>query len=71
MNFEGVDLEYLFKNYGDIISAKVFDHAGPEWAGKFGYVEMGSASEANKAILELNNHSIIGRRITVSYIVQR
>jgi RNA recognition motif-containing protein len=71
MNFEEIDLEYLFKNYGNIVSAKVFNHAGSEWAGKFGYVELASVSEADKAIIELNNHNVIGRRITVSHILAR
>jgi RNA recognition motif-containing protein len=69
--FEELDLEKLFKNHGIVVSAKIFHHPGPDWLGKYGYVEMSSKSEANIAIKELNNQNVTGRRITVAHIVQR
>ena len=70
-NFEQLDLEALFRNYGNIVSVKVFNYSGPEWLGKYGFVEMSTEKEAAHAIYDLSNYSITGKRITVAHIVPK
>jgi RNA recognition motif-containing protein len=69
--FEELDLENLFKNHGNVLSANIFNQPAQDWFGKYGFVEMSSESEAKEAIMKLNSHLIFGRRITVSHIVLR
>jgi RNA recognition motif-containing protein len=71
LSFESDDLEFLFRNYGNIISTKVFSYAGSEYLGKYGFVEMASEQEAKNVIVQLNNFNLTGRRITVAQIVPR
>ena len=60
------DLRALFEQYGNVSSAKVItDRATGESRG-FGFVEMGSEEEANKAMKGLNNQQVEGRAMAVS-----
>ena len=60
------DLRALFEQYGNVSSAKVItDRATGESRG-FGFVEMGSDEEANKAMKGLNNQQVEGRAMAVS-----
>ncbi|HSC37874.1 MAG TPA: RNA-binding protein [Chitinophagaceae bacterium] len=60
------DLRALFEQYGKVSSAKVItDRATGESRG-FGFVEMGSDEEANKAMKGLNNQQVEGRAMAVS-----
>jgi RNA recognition motif-containing protein len=69
--YESTELENIFRGFGNVISAKVFDHSGPDWHGKYGFVEMSSEAEAKIAIMSLSNFSLLGRRITVAHILPR
>ena len=60
------DLRALFEQYGKVSSTKVItDRATGESRG-FGFVEMGSDEEANKAMKGLNNQQVEGRAMAVS-----
>lgn len=69
--FEEYELEYLFRNYGNVVYVKLFSHPGHTWLGKYGFVEMSSESEASNAIMKLNNYNVVGRRITVAHVMPR
>ena len=71
LSFESGDLEFLFRNFGNIVSSKVYNYNGSEMWGKYGFVEMSTEDEAVNAIIHLNNFSITGRRISVSEITPR
>lgn len=59
------DLKGLFSKYGNIQSANVIMDKYSGRSKGFGFVEMVSAEEAEKA-LELNGSDFMGRNITVS-----
>lgn len=59
------DIRDLFSEYGEVISLKLKQSKG------FGFVEMGSDSEAKKAISELNGKSLLGKTLTVSEAIQQ
>ena len=69
--FENADLELLFRNFGNIVSAKVYNYSGSQFFGKYGFVEMTSESEAINAAVRLNNFYLTGRRIVVANLVPR
>jgi RNA recognition motif-containing protein len=69
--FNSGDLELLFRNYGNIVSSKVYHYNGSEMLGKYGFIEMATEFEAANAIIHLNNFSITGRRISVSEVTPR
>ena len=52
-------LEDLFTNYGEVINTNIIDGKG------FGFVEMASSDEAEKAKEELNDTEFEGRTIKV------
>lgn len=59
------DLERIFAPYGAVASVQlIVDRASGRSKG-FGFVEMGSASEAQAAIAGLNGSSIEGRSLNV------
>ena len=53
------ELEELFANYGEVKEVKVITGKG------FGFVEMGTQAEAEKAKLELNGFDFKGRTLKV------
>ncbi|MEL7297183.1 MAG: RNA-binding protein [Pseudomonadota bacterium] len=59
-------LEEAFKPFGTVDSAVVITDRDTGRSKGFGFVEMGSDSEAQKAIDELNSTSMDGRQITVN-----
>jgi RNA recognition motif-containing protein len=60
------DLQQLFATYGQVESAKIIrDHFTGESKG-FGFIEMPDKAEATKALNELNNHEMNGRKIVVN-----
>jgi RNA recognition motif-containing protein len=71
ITFEEFDLEKLFKTHGKVISVGIFSYPALAWSGKYGYVEMSSTDEASNAVSLLNNYSVDGKRITVSYLASR
>ena len=60
------DLEALFSQAGTCESAAVITDRATGRSRGFGFVEMSSASEAGKAITEMNGRDVGGRQINVS-----
>jgi RNA recognition motif-containing protein len=59
-------LSQLFTPYGEVLSAKVISDRDTGRSRGFGFVEMASRSEGEKAIQELNSKNIDGRQIKVN-----
>jgi len=60
------DLEALFAEVGTCESANVVTDRDSGRSRGFGFVEMSSASDADKAISSLNGRDVAGRQINVS-----
>jgi len=60
------DLETLFSPHGEIESAQVIEDRSSDRSKGFGFVEMGSAAEAQAAINALNEKDHGGRNLTVN-----
>ena len=60
------DLETLFSPHGTIESAQVIEDRSSGRSKGFGFVEMGSAAEAQAAINALNEKDHEGRALTVN-----
>jgi len=60
------DLRQLFEKYGAVSSAKIITDRETGKSRGFGFVEMASDEQANKAMKELNNKEIEGRTLSVS-----
>jgi RNA recognition motif-containing protein len=54
------DLKALFVNYGEVSYVRVLEGRG------FGFVEMSTVEEAEKAMSELNNQEFMGRVLKVA-----
>jgi RNA recognition motif-containing protein len=65
-NTTSADLEALFSEMGTCESATVVTDRDTGRSRGFGFVEMSSASEADKAISSLNGRDVGGRQINVS-----
>ena len=65
-NTTSADLETLFSEMGTCESATVVTDRETGRSRGFGFVEMSSASEADKAISTLNGRDLGGRQINVS-----
>ena len=60
-----IDLENLFGDHGDVVSAGVSMHPATGKSRGCGFVEMASEDEAGAAIAALNGAELDGRAITV------
>lgn len=60
------ELQSLFGEYGSVTSVSVIKDKYTGQSKGFGFVEMGSQSEGEEAIKQLNGRSISGRAITVN-----
>lgn len=60
------DLKDLFSKAGEVVSAKLITDAATGRARGFGFIEMSSDAEAQKAISMLNGTSFMERNIIVS-----
>ena len=60
-----IELEELFKTKGTVIYAEIVRFFDKKSKG-FGFVEMGTLDEAQKAIKELNGSDFRGRKIIIS-----
>jgi RNA recognition motif-containing protein len=60
------DLKNLFAKFGAVTSAKVISDRETGRSRGFGFVEMTSTDEGNKAITGLNGKEIEGRSMSVS-----
>ena len=61
------DLEDLFKEYGEVSSAKVVVDRMTGRSRGFGFVEMNSEDSAQQAVEALNGAEVKGRPINVSF----
>ena len=59
------ELEDLFKQYGEVLSAKVIVDRYTSRSKGFAFVEMKNPSDAEKALAE-NGSDFMGRKLTVS-----
>jgi len=59
-------LKETFESHGNVVSAKVVMDRATGRSRGFGFVEMESADEANKAIKALNDSELGGRNIVVN-----
>jgi RNA recognition motif-containing protein len=59
-------LSQLFAQHGEVLSARVISDRDTGRSRGFGFVEMASRSEGEKAIQELNSKDIDGRQIKVN-----
>jgi len=60
------DLEQMFATHGTVDSAQVIEDRSTGQSKGFGFVEMGSDSEAQAAITALNGQDHGGRALTVN-----
>lgn len=60
------DLEDLFKQYGEVLSAKIITDRATGRSRGFGFVEMSTSEAAQAAIGALNGSETQGRTINVS-----
>lgn len=65
------DLEDLFKQYGEVLSAKVIVDRDSGRSRGFGFVEMSSDGSAQSAIDALNGTEVKGRTINVNFAKER
>lgn len=65
------DLEDLFKQHGEVVSAKVILDRDTSRSRGFGFVEMSSESSAQSSIDALNGTEVKGRAINVSIAKER
>ena len=66
-----LDLEDLFKQYGEVVSARVILDKYTNRSRGFGFVEMNSSEAAQSAIDGLNGTEVKGRAINVSIAKER
>ncbi len=65
------DLEKLFTEHGGVTKAQVITDRDSGRSRGFGFVEMASAQEAQKAISALNGRTVDGRQLTVNLAKER
>lgn len=65
------DLRQLFESFGEVSSAKIITDRETGRSRGFGFVEMSSSDEANKAMSSLNNKDVQGRAISVTVARER
>jgi cold-inducible RNA-binding protein len=70
-NTTNADLESLFSEVGPCESASVITDRDTGRSRGFGFVEMSSASDAQKAITTLNGRELQGRTLNVSEAKER
>ena len=65
-DIRSTDLEQLFCQYGQVVSAQVIEDRDSGRSKGFGFVEMGSSEEAGTAIQELDGTDHKGRSLKVN-----
>ena len=65
-NCTDVDLEDVFSQYGEVLSAKIITDRETRRSRGFGFVEMTSDEDALKAIEALNGEEFQGRKLVVN-----
>ncbi len=64
-------LRTLFAEYGEVTNAQVIEDRDTGRSRGFGFVEMASAADAEKAIAEINGTSVDGRQLNVNVARER
>lgn len=64
-------LQEVFEQYGEVSSARIIIDRKTRRSKGFGFVEMPNELEATKAIQELNDTELMGRKIIVQQSKQR
>jgi RNA recognition motif-containing protein len=70
-NTNSADLENLFSAHGSVSKAQVVTDRDTGRSRGFGFVEMDSADDAQKAIDALNGKDVDGRQLTVNLAKER
>ena len=65
------NLRTLFSQYGEVTNAQVIQDRDTGRSRGFGFVEMASAEEAEKAIAETNGATVDGRQLNVNIARER
>jgi cold-inducible RNA-binding protein len=65
-NTTPVDLEALFRQAGAVASVNIISDKFSGQSRGFGFVEMGSQTEAQTAIAQFNGYELQGRALTVN-----
>ncbi|MFG1501143.1 RNA-binding protein [Halobacteriovorax sp. XZX-3] len=65
-DIENSDLEKLFADVGNVVAVNVIRDQESGRARGFGFVEMETASDAEKAISNLNDKNFMGRSLIVN-----
>ena len=65
------ELEALFSEHGEVTRAQVITERDTGRSRGFGFVEMSSSEDAQKAISSLNGRDIDGRQLTVNLAKER
>jgi RNA recognition motif-containing protein len=60
------DLFNLFSQFGEVSSAKIINDRDTGRSKGFGFVEMDNAEDAQKAIANLNEFEVMGRKLIVN-----
>jgi len=60
------ELKNAFAEYGEVTSAKIIKDRETDRSKGFGFVEMSSEEDGEKAVEELNNQTLSGRNLKVS-----
>lgn len=68
---DSAQLESLFSQHGDVTKAQVVMDRDTGRSRGFGFVEMASSDEAQKAIDSLNGKDVGGRALTVNLAKER
>jgi RNA recognition motif-containing protein len=59
-------LRELFEGYGEVVSVNIVQDKMTGRSRGFGFVEMASKEDGQKAISELSNHELDGRNLSVN-----
>jgi RNA recognition motif-containing protein len=62
----GQDITNLFSDYGEVVSVKIITDKFTGQSKGFGFVEMGSESDAKNTISELNGKPFMGKTLTLA-----
>jgi len=68
---DSATLRKLFAEYGEVTSAQVIEDRDTGRSRGFGFVEMASGADAQKAISEVNGSSVDGRQLKVNLAKER
>jgi len=60
------DIEAVFNGVGSVLSAEIVTNSRTQRSKGYGFVEMGSTEEAKRAVEELHDKELMGRKMVVS-----